>query len=245
MAGSTTEQVSSSIDALMQEFYTITNNLANVSTGGFKRRCNAFTRTLQSQMYDWENYDPGKVDVESAFDFSQGQIKQSGRPLDFALYGEGFFVIETPDGPLYARNGSFSRNRNSQIVDMEGRIVAGNTGAITIPENVGNSDINVASDGTISANGSRIGQFRLVDFPENQSNLVRAGKNCYRMPDESVSPTPATGVIVKQGYQESSNVKLVDELVDMIMVTRLYEANMKLLSTQRETGKSLLNIAYS
>jgi len=241
----TIEQVSSSIDALMQEFYTITNNLANVSTAGFKRRCNAFTRTLESQIYNWENYSPGEVNVESAFDFSQGHIKQTGRPLDLALYGNSFFVLETPEGPLYSRNGSFTRDQNSQIVDMEGRIVAGKAGAITIPENVGNSDINVSSDGTISANGTKIGQFRLVDFPENESKLVRAGKNCYQTPDDSVTPVPATNVIVKQGYQESSNVELIEELVDMIMVTRLYEANMKLLSIQRETGKAILDIAYS
>jgi len=235
------EQVSTSIDALTKEFNIIAHNLANVSTVGFKRRCNAFSKTLEAQ--DPESYSPGTIDLNSAFDFSQGNMVETGRPLDFALHGKGFFVIETPEGPLYTRNGIFITNQNSQIVDLQGRIVAGQAGPITIPVNTGISQLNVTSDGTISAGGIQIGKFRLVDFGENENQLIPTGDNCYRMPDENIQPIAAERIAVKQGYQEASNVRIIDELVDMILVSRLYEANMKSLTAAKEASSSLLNAA--
>jgi len=238
-----TEQVSTSIDALMQEFYIITHNLANVSTVGYKRMCNAFSKSLEAQAVGEETYSPGSIDLNSAFDFSQGSIVETGRPLDFALYGKGFFVIETPEGPLYTRNGMFNTNQNGQIVDCNGRIVAGAAGLITIPTSVGLSHLNVSSDGTVSAGGTVIGKFRLVDFEDNENKLVPVGSNCFQMPEEDIEPIAAEHIVVKQGYQEASNVKMIDELVDMIMVARLYEANMKLISAQKEASGSIMGVA--
>jgi flagellar basal-body rod protein FlgF len=236
-----TEQVSTSIDALTREFNIIAHNLANVSTVGYKRQCNAFSKSLGTQ--DPESYSPGTIELNSAFDFSQGNVVETDRPLDFALYGKAFFVIETPDGPLYTRNGTFLRNQNNQIVDSLGRIVAGQAGPITVPNNVGVSQLSVSSDGSISAGGTTIGKFRLVDFKDDQDKLVPVGDSCYQMPDANVAPVPAEHVVVKQGYQEASNVKIVDELVDMILVSRLYEANMKSLSAESTASGSLMSVA--
>jgi flagellar basal body rod protein FlgG len=242
MAG-ITEQVSTSIEALTQEFEIITHNLANVSTVGYKRRCNAFSKILDDQPTAVETYSPGSVDLNWALDFSQGNIVETGRPLDAALYGKGFFVIETPEGPLYTRNGIFTANQNGQIVDSQGRTVAGEAGAITIPNNVGISQLNISSAGSISAGGIAIGKFRLVDFQENEDKLASAGENCYRMPEADIVPVATTNIVVKQGYQEASNVKIIDELVDMIMVSRLYEANMKSLATTKSASESLMSVA--
>jgi len=239
----TIAQVSSSIDALTKEFEVITNNLANVSTVGYKRMCNTFSQLLEAQESGEETEPDYKVSLDTKFDFSQGNVTETGRSLDFALYGKGFFVIETPDGPLYTRNGAFSTNRNGQIVDMEGRTVAGEAGPITVPPTVGVSQVTVSSDGVISANGTAIGKFRLVSFGDNESKLIPAGANCFRMAEEGVTPVKVEYIVVKQGYQESSNVNIVDELVDMIMVSRLYEANMKLLSAQKETTGSIMSVA--
>ncbi len=236
-------QISTSIEALTREFELITHNLANVSTAGFKRRCNAFARALESASSDPESYSPGEVDLESAFDFSQGNLTETGRSLDLALFGKGFFVIETPEGPRYTRNGVFSANQNGQIVDSNGRTVAGDAGPITIPAGVALSQIYVSSDGTLSSGDVAIGTLRIVDFQDNESTLVPAGDSCFVMPDADVQPTPAENVVVKQGYQESSNVKIIDELVDMIMVTRLYEANMKVVSAARQASDSLMSVA--
>jgi flagellar basal body rod protein FlgG len=239
------EQISTSLEALTKEFEIITNNLANVSTTGFKRRCNAFSTFLEAQKAEIDEYSPGTINLESAFDFSQGNLNETGRPLDLALFGKGFFVIETPNGPLYTRNGTFTRNENGQITDINGQIVAGDAGPITIPNNVENSKIHVSSDGTISAGGINIGKFRLVDFQDNESKLISTGESCYMMPDNNIIPVAAENIAVKQGYQEASNVKMIDELVDMIMVSRLYEANVKFIAAKKEISSSLMGLAMA
>jgi flagellar basal body rod protein FlgG len=236
-------QVSSSVDALTRELEIITHNLANAGTVGFKRRCNAFSKALDSQQADAETYSPGEIDLNSTIDFSQGTLIQTERTLDFGIIGKGFFVVETSDGPLYTRNGSFQTNQNGQIVDSMGRPVAGEAGPITVPVTVGLSELQVSADGQISAGEIKIGKIKIVDFQDNESKLVPAGGNCFVMPDKDVQPAPAENAIIKQGCQETSNVKIVDELVDMIMVTRLYEANMRYVSAQRENSTSIMNVA--
>jgi flagellar basal-body rod protein FlgF len=236
-------QLTTSIDALTQELEIITHNLANASTAGFKRRCNAFTKALDTQEGGPDTYSPGQIDLKSSLDFSQGNFTQTGNPLDFAIMGKGFFVVETPEGPLYTRNGSFQINDAGQLTDSVGRIVSGEAGPITVPPTVGISQIAVATDGKITANGVNIGKLQIMDFKENESKLIPAGANCFLMPDKEVRPTPAENITVKQGYQEASNVKVVDELVDMIMVSRLYEANMRYVSAQNENSSSIMNVA--
>lgn len=237
-------QVSSSINALTEEFNIITHNLANVSTVGYKRRCSMFSKSLSMAQQVGNKTEPsGEIDLDSVFDFSQGNTIQTGRPLDFALYGKGFFVIETPDGPFYTRNGMLHINQNGQIADSQGRLVAGQAGPITIPTGVGPSQLSVSSDGSISAAGTTIGKFKFVDFKENENKLVAAGGNCFHMPDKDIEPVETEQIVVKQGYQEVSNVKMVDELVNMIMVSRLYEANMKFISARKQMSGSLMSVA--
>ena len=236
-----TDQVGTSIDALVQEFEIITHNLANVSTVGYKRISNSFSQVLQAQE-DSETGSSESTTLDLVLDFSQGSIIETGRPLDFALYGKGFFVIETTDGPLYSRNGTFMTNENGQIVDTDGHIVAGQAGPITIPVNMGPSQVSVSSEGSVSAGGTTIGKFKLVDFKDDEDILTAVGASCFAAP-ENIQPADAENLVVKQGYQEASNVKLIDELVDMIMVTRLYEANMKSISAQSEAVDSLMDVA--
>ena len=236
-------QVSTSLDALTKEFEIITHNLANVSTTGYKRIRNAFSKALEEQSEGQQLYSPGEIELNSAIDFSQGSIVETGRTLDFALSGRGFFVVETPEGPLYRRSGVFGVNDNGQIVDSEGRIVAGQGGPITIPAGVNLTELNVSSDGNISAGGASIGKFNIVDFNDDVNKLIPAGLNCYLMPEEDITPVQADNFIIKQGYQEASNVQIVDELVDMIMVTRLYEANMDFVQAQKEASSSIMSVA--
>ncbi|MBW7990123.1 MAG: flagellar hook basal-body protein [Planctomycetes bacterium] len=250
------DQVGTSLNALTQEFETITHNLANVSTAGYKRRCNTFSKSLEEQMTGLlgqmtgaetgtDTYSPGSIELYSSLDFSQGNLTETGRQLDFAIHGKGFFVIETPNGPLYTRNGIFNRNQNGQIIDLQGRIVAGEGGPITIPSNVGISQVSVSNDGSINAGGTTIGKFQLVDFGDNEAKLVPTGNSCYRMPDKNIQPVAAENIIVKQGNQEVSNVKMIEELVDMIMVSRLYEANMKFIAARKEVASSITSAAMA
>jgi len=234
-------QVSASLDALTREFDIVAHNLANASTAGFKRRCNAFTKALESQT-STQGDGSSPEEAQTALDFSQGGLIQTDRTLDFALYGKGFFVIETTDGPLYTRHGVFQTNPNGQVVDLSGRVVAGVAGPISLPADVDPSQISVSADGRISAAGAGIGQFRVVEFPDTEDQLVPVGNTCLRAPT-GVEPVEATSPVIKQGYQETSNVKVVDELVNMITVSRLYEANMRLVSVNKDTTSSMINVA--
>ncbi len=238
-----TEQVSTSMDALMKEYEIITHNLANASTVGFKRRSNAFTKALEAEGDSENSYAPGIIDLKTAFDFSQGTMTETERDLDFALLGKGFFVIETPEGPLYTRNGVFCTDKNGQLVDVQGRTVAGESGAIILPKRIPVSEIYVSADGTVRAEDRKLGKLKLVDFGENQNKLAPVGNNCFAMTKKDIEPEPAQNIIVKQGYQEASNVQVVEELVDMIMVTRMYEANTNFMDKSSDASKSLMSIA--
>ena len=234
-------QVGSKVSALTEEFNVIAHNLANVSTVGYKRMYHTFSKSLMPEEGQMTSASD-EVDLNTILDFSQGEFVQTGHRLDFALGGKGFFVVETPDGPLYTRNGTFRLNKNNQIVDSTGRIVAGQSGPITIPPNVGALQISVSSDGTIAAGDSAVGKFKLVDFKDNEKQLLAAGMNSFVAPAD-VKPVNAENLIVKQGFQESSNVRMIEELVDMMLVSKLYEANMKFVTAKMTTTNSIIGVA--
>lgn len=236
-------QVSQSIQALGREFDLIAHNLANVSTVGYKRRNNDFSQSLKAMesVAEGENRNAALNEI---YDFSQGRFTQTDRALDVALCGKGFFTIETPDGPLYTRNGMFRLDEKNRIVDLAGRYVAGIRGPITVPPQFSPNDLMIAEDGDITAQGIPIGKFKLVDFKENENKLVAAGMNCFQAP-KSLKPKDADALLVKQGFQEGSNVQMMEELVDMITVSRLYEANMRFLASGKDAGNALLDVAMS
>ncbi|MHC4758354.1 MAG: flagellar hook-basal body protein [Planctomycetota bacterium] len=238
---STSIETSSSISSLVEEFNVITHNLANVSTTGYKRRCTAFSKVLEAAQSGSDQ--TSQINIDKVFDFSQGNLIQTSRPLDVALSGKAFFVIETPEGPLYSRNGTFVTNKNGQIVDSLGRTVAGQAGPITIPPDVTISELYISEDGAINSDGFTFGKFKIVDFGPDESKLESVGDSCFKMTDQTVTPVNAQNVAAKQGYQESSNVTMIEELVNMIMVSRLYEANIKAMSAQSEASDSLLVVA--
>ncbi len=240
MAEDVAAQISASLKSLTREFDIIAHNLANVSTTGYKRRFHGFTQALDSQSGGTSA--DGEATTPEGFDFSQGHLVETGRSLDVALYGKGFFVIETPDGPLYTRHGMFRPNENGQIVDAEGRLVGGTNGPVTIPPGANITEITVSQTGEITADGASVGQFRVVDFPDDEGRLISVGLGCYQAPDDA-DPVPAEEAIVRQGCQESSNVQMIDELVSMIMVTRTYEANVKLVNVKKDTTNSVIGVA--
>ena len=236
-------QVTSSVTALEREFNAITHNLANVNTVGYKRIATSFSKSLEAQQKVASGADSSKADLNLHLDLSQGlSFIETGRSLDAALYGKGFFVVETPDGPLYTRNGSFKVSPNGQLVDSAGRVVAGEAGPITVAGDTAISQINISSDGVVSANGQELGKFRIVDFSENEDKITPAGESGFKAP-EDIEPSVAEDIAVRQGYLESSNVKMVEELVSMIMVSRLYEANMKFVTVKKEASSSLMSVA--
>jgi flagellar basal-body rod protein FlgF len=232
-----TSAISSSLNALTKEYETIANNLANSNTVGFKRQCNSFTKSLNAL----QGNAPDEGTVDTAFDFSQGSLTFTGSRFDMSLSGKGFFVVETPEGPLYTRNGLFQLNSQSQLVDMEGRTIAGKDGPLIFPQDMSSADMHVSEDGVIRVKNNTIGQLTLADFGADEAKLVPVGKNCFAAPP-SLAPEIAKAT-VKQGYQEASNVAAVEEMVDLITITRLYQTNMKLLANNSDNSKSLLGVA--
>ena len=142
---------------------------------------------------------------------------------------------------LYTRNGVFQVNAQRQLVDSAGRAVSGEGGPVVIPSSVGVGGVNVATDGSVSAAGQSIGQLKLVEFDE-PTQLIPVGDNSFSAP-QGLAPLAATEATVHQGFQEASNVRVVEELVDLIAVTRLYEANLKSISAQDERMRNILNVA--
>jgi len=238
------ELIASSIAALGQDFEVAAHNLANISTTGYKRLRSCFHSQLESLLAGMEQAagaTAGGVQSEISVDFSQGDLIRTGRPLDLAIEGPGFFIIETPEGPLYGRNGSFRTNANGQLVDAEGRTVAGEAGPIVIPPAVSHLNVRISRDGTVSAGTSRLGRLRLVEFGDT-SRLESVGGSCFR-PTEPTTPAAAVATTVHQGYQEASNVPAVRELIRLILISRLYEANIKSAQTVDEQMKYLLQVA--
>ena len=229
----------SSIAGIEQRYAGITHNLANANTTGFKRVRTSFSQALQQA----GAAGTGAVAAGTQVDFTQGPLAGTGRPLDLAMTGKGFFVLETPNGPLYTRNGTFTTNAEGNLVDTQGRLVAGEAGPIVVPRSVSPSQVTVAPDGTVQAGGQTIGKLRVVDFADRAA-LRPEGASGFRAP-ANVQPQPAEKYAVTQGHLEGSNVNVTEELVGLITASRLYEANLKGVSATDERLRNLLQVAMA
>ncbi|MBF0152645.1 MAG: flagellar basal-body rod protein FlgF [Magnetococcales bacterium] len=167
--------------------------------------------------------------VNTTTNMTQGSMKETGNPLDVAIEGEGFFILNGPNGRRYSRDGSFAINANRELVNKEGLQVLGSGGAPITIETDGL--INVGKDGTLTdPSGTRIGQLDRVKLPANM--LTKTGKNLYSAPQELEAPIDETGVGgFHQGYLEGSNTESLREMTQMIDSNRAYEGYMKMIQT--------------
>jgi flagellar basal-body rod protein FlgF len=211
----------------------IANNLANVSTPGFKREAAKFEEYI-AQVQPAEGQTGTQTvsfvrDAGTMRDLDQGEITHTGAVYDFALNGNGYFAVQTPAGMRYTRDGHFTLDQNGQLVTSEGYAVQGDGGAITITPDAG--QVVVGKDGTISnvINGSanQIGKLQVVDFANNAA-LNKQGSNLYST-TQAIQPGTAG---VEQGMLESSNVQPVIEISHMIEVMRAYQMTAALSSSQ-------------
>ncbi|QKS28554.1 MAG: Flagellar basal-body rod protein FlgG [Accumulibacter sp.] len=228
----------------------IANNLANVSTNGFKQARGIFADLLYqtvrqpgaqssqtTQIPDGLQIGLGTVPVSTGRIFTQGSLQQTGNSLDMAIDGAGFFQVLLPDGTnAYTRDGSFQKDNQGQIVTASGYPVQP---AITIPQNA--LTVTVATDGVVSVTlpnvttPLQIGTIQVATFINN-GGLQSLGDNLYQETASSGTPTLNTpgsngaGMVV-QSYVEASNVNVAQELVLMIQTQRAYELNAKVVST--------------
>lgn len=229
---------------------TISNNLANASTIGFKRDRAIFEDLLyqvhrqpggqtnrDSELPSGLQLGTGTRVVATQKEFTEGSLQVTDQALDVAIDGRGFFQIQLPDGEIgYTRNGQFQLNADGEIVNSAGLLLEP---TITVPQNT--NKITIGTDGVVNAfidgdpNPQAIGDIQTVDFV-NPSGLEAVGGNLFR---ESVaSGNPLTGTPgenglgdIQQGVLENSNVDIVEEMVNMITTQRVYELNSKVVST--------------
>jgi flagellar basal-body rod protein FlgG len=234
------------LDAQQTRMDVVANNLANVSTAGFKRSRAVFEDLLyqtvrqpgghssdQTQLPSGMQVGTGVRPVATERLHTQGNLQQTGNDKDLAVQGAGFFQVAMPDGTTaYTRDGSFQVNAQGQLVTASGFHVEP---AVTIPADA--EKLTIARDGTVSvklvgqAQPVEIGTITLATFV-NPAGLQSMGENLYTetaasgAPNENAPGTNGAGLLV-QGHVEASNVNVVEELVEMIQTQRAYEINSK------------------
>jgi flagellar basal-body rod protein FlgG len=240
------------MEAQQLNLNTIANNLANVNTPGFKRSKIEFQDLLYQKPTRASGTDSGGGNIvptgaevgngtrvaATSKVFTQGQLTATGGNLDLAIQGDGFFEVQRPDGTIgFTRDGSFKLNAQGQVVTVDGLPVL--SGFQPIPP--GASSVNIAENGQVTvqtASGSQSFRLTLARFA-NPSGLQSIGGNLYS--ETAASGTPETGQpgengfgSTVQGYTESSNVNIVEEMVNLITAQRAYEINSKSIQTSDE-----------
>lgn len=209
---------------LMQEMQVVSNNLANSSTTGYKTDRAIFAEFLVNTGSDASPLSMGSLAGHS-FEMEQGGLKVTGGQFDLAVQGEGYFTVDTPQGTRLTRAGHFQLSADGTLMDMNGsNVLNAGGGPITIPPEATN--LAIAGDGTISANGLQIDQVAVV-VPDGE--LMR-DSNTYFSAEGGFVPAKDFGVV--QGALEQSNVSPVLEVSRMIEVQRAYEAGQTLLETE-------------
>ena len=197
----------------------VANNLANLSTPGYKRETE-FYEALTAAMHGGGKLGALNTAVNQfgvlsgqSFVMSPGNLNQTGNPLDLALQDDGFFVINGPQGPLYTRNGKFMVDNTGHLLTNDGYAVMGIGGPIKIPP----GRVSVGDDGTISVAGALAAKLQVVHFPA-KTQLQAEGESNFTAPAGAARITPAPHV--REGYLEGSNVNPVEEEVNLVMLQR-------------------------
>ena len=207
---------------------TIANNLANVSTAGFRASHNVFgsvLATLGNSPLSVLNQDANDFGILSGtqLDTTQGALVRTGNELDLAMEGPGYFAVQTATGPVYTRGGNFRVSPQGQLITASGDPVLGDNGPITI---IG-TPVSISTDGTISANGAISGRLKLVEFAPTVA-VQSAGGTYYTAP--AGTAVPARNSQVRQGMLESSNVNPVTSVIEMITAEREVETMRRVLT---------------
>ena len=233
----------------------ISNNIANSNTTGYKKMgvtSQSFSQELAVRVDDDSDgyLVKGIGDVslgvkigETYTDFSQGGFRETGNAYDVALEGDGFFTISTTDKSgtehiRYTRDGSFTVTRDGYLVTKDGDFVLGtNNQRIQIP-GANTTDVSMDSLGNVYANEVLVGRLQIVDF-QNKDALSLYGENMFEaLPEAGMVASTA---LTRQGYLETSNVNVINEMVSMITITRAYETNQKMMQTIDSTLDKAVN----
>lgn len=249
-----------------QRLDTISNNIANANTVGFKKDQQTFREYLTTfekeqevikvprlpatteSFYDMQGLDQSYVDSSGTYtDFSQGSLTPTGNSLDVAIDGDGFFEVVTPQGIVMTRKGNFSIDGNGTLVTGEGLpvLTTDEGGAdpagriIQLQPNAGN--VQIAEDGSVFQGEELLGRLSVIRVID-QSTLQKTGNSSYKFRENA---NPEVAVIdspkLRQGYLEGSNVNIVQEMTDMIAASRAFETNQKAIQAYDSIADKLVN----
>jgi len=212
---------------LWKEMQVVANNVANISTTGFRREGVVFTEVIKA--LPTEGGGVAMAAARARFsDPSQGSVSQTGNPLDLAIQGRGYFMVETPDGNRLTRAGAFALNTEGEIVNPDGlRLLDAGGAPIFIPPDA--AVVSVAQDGTVSSDGNPLAQIGIYEV-QNDTALSRQFGTLFNPGDQE--PLQSQEPVVLQGFIEGSNVNPVTEMARMIEVQRTYEMGMKFLENE-------------
>jgi flagellar basal-body rod protein FlgF len=227
-------RVAGAMEMVSRNHEMVSENLVNATTPGYRRQGMIFEVPQTSAATDTAapaTRGRGAGRTPTSFVYMEtGSLQKTDNPLDAALAGNAFFTVQGPNGPIYTRNGSFQLSATGELQTRGGGYrVQGQGGPLTIPANT--SSINIAGDGTVTANGAVIGQLQLASF-DDPTTLRRVGPTLFEGP--APRTPPAGAVRVEQGFRESSNVQPVQEMVSMMMGLRFYEAAQKAMQTMSD-----------
>ncbi len=235
----------SGMSAIETRQATIANNIANASTPGFKSShpvnlgfYDVFMRSPRNPFH--YNIEPapggGTKVVEIHPDLSAGPLRVTDNPLDLALIGPGYLAVETAQGERYTRHGGLGIDVDGHLATQDGYKVLSDTGA---PLDVRGGVVNIGADGEVRVDGIPSGRLRMVEFDEPH-RLQRQGAGLYAASEE-LTATPAAATQLEQGALEMSNVNVVAEMMRMILGTRAYEANQRVIATFDDTLGKLID----
>jgi len=218
---------------LMREMQVVANNIANISTTGFRREGVVFEEYI-AKTPDGPSLSMASGDGR-VIDLTQAGITQTGAAFDLAIQGDGFFQVQTPDGPRLTRAGNFTPSPTGELVTNDGyRLMDDGGAAIVLPP--GATKIAVAQDGTLSADGAPVAHIGLWQ-PGDPLSLQHQAGTMF----SADSVQPATGGVIMQGYLEDSNVEPVQEIARMIEVQRAYELGQSFMDQEDKRMRGVVD----
>lgn len=214
----------------------LSHNLANMNTPGFKAG-RVFAEVLEEVGGGSDLVQRAAANQKLYIDFSQGDFQTTGRPLDMAIDGDGFFTVETPDGPRYTRNGNFSMDPEGRLVTGHGYSVLGEDGPIELPPG---GNLEVDEEGGLIVDGRPAGKLRVLHF-EDLADLERSESGLFA-PRPGTEPRPEESeYTVRQGNLETSNVNGTSEMMRMMILLREYESSQRAVQSQSQALGRVVN----
>lgn len=241
---------------------TIANNLANVNTTGFKKDRQVFSEYLSAyerpndlinvprvpasieSFYDMNGGDNSYVNPAGTYtNFDQGALRSTGNPLDLAIEGKGFFEVLSPQGVRWTRSGSLQIDSGGRLVTKEGFPILrdGQNDPAQRTIQVNSPNLTVSRGGEIFDGGQVVGRVAVVDFP-NPDELQKVGSSLYALKGNAqTQPVPTGEARVQQGFIETSNVNVIEEMTDMITANRVFEATQHAIKANDQMDDKLIN----